>query len=116
MYTQVETTSILYIFLLTTEVEPALEPCPKWTALLDILKEIRDDIKHADLDQCHVLIAAEDDRTCNQIREVDHNYIVLQLQWNLSDPTRQEAREMCRILQDVRILRFNLVNINTLGP
>lgn len=50
--------------------EPALEPCPKWTALLDILKEIRDDIKHADLDQCHVLIAAEDDRTCNQIREV----------------------------------------------
>jgi hypothetical protein len=45
-------------------------------------------------------------------REVDHNYIVLQLQWNLSDPTRQEAREMCRIVQDVRILRFNLVNIN----
>ena len=96
--------------------EPALEPCPKWTALLDILKEIRDDIKHADLDQCHVLIAAEDDRTCNQIREVDHNYIVLQLQWNLSDPTRQEDREMCRIVQDVRILRFNLVNINTLVP
>lgn len=52
------------------EAEPNLEPCPKWEALLDIVKEIRDDIKHADLDQCHVLIAAEDDRTCNQIREV----------------------------------------------
>lgn len=52
------------------EAEPYLEPCPKWEALLDIVKEIRDDIKHADLDQCHVLIAAEDDRTCNQIREV----------------------------------------------
>lgn len=53
-----------------TEVEPLLEPCPKWNALLDIVKEIRDEVKDADLDQCHILIAAEDDRTCNQIREV----------------------------------------------
>lgn len=52
------------------EVEPSLEPCPKWDGLLDIVKEIRDQVKDADLDQCHILIAAEDDRTCNQIREV----------------------------------------------
>ena len=39
-----------------------------------------------------------------------------QLQWNLSNPTHQWTREMCRIAQDVGILGFILVNRNTVGP
>ena len=38
------------------------------------------------------------------------------IQWNLSNPTHQGTREMCRTVQDVGILRFILVNRNTLGP
>ena len=34
------------------------------------------------------------------------------LQWNLSNPTNQETKEMCQILQVVGIL----INRNTLGP
>jgi hypothetical protein len=41
---------------------------------------------------------------------------IFQVQWNLSNLTHQGTREMCRIVQDVRILRFYLVNRNTLGP
>ena len=37
-------------------------------------------------------------------------------QWNLSNPTHQGTREMCQIVQDVRILRFYLLSRNTLGP
>jgi hypothetical protein len=29
------------------------------------------------------------------------------IHWNLSNPTHQGSREMCRIVQDVRIFRFN---------
>ena len=36
------------------------------------------------------------------------------LQWNLSNPTHQDTKEMCRIVQDVGIYRFKLVNSNTL--
>jgi hypothetical protein len=39
----------------------------------------------------------------------------LTIQWNLSNPTHQRTREMCRIVLDVRVLRFYLVNRNTLG-
>ena len=28
------------------------------------------------------------------------------VQWNLSNPTHQGTRELCRLVQDVRILRF----------
>jgi hypothetical protein len=35
---------------------------------------------------------------------------------NLSNLTHQRTREKCRIVQDVWILRFNLVNRNTLRP
>ena len=42
-------------------------------------------------------------------REID-------MQWNLSNPTRQGTREMCRIVQDVGIFGFILVNRNTLEP
>ena len=30
------------------------------------------------------------------------------IQWNLSNPTHQGIREMCRIVQDVGILKFYL--------
>ena len=33
-------------------------------------------------------------------------YSVRYIQWNLSNPTHQGTREMCPIVQDVRILRF----------
>jgi hypothetical protein len=41
---------------------------------------------------------------------------MIDIQWNLSNPTHQETREMCQIGQDVGILSFILVNRNTLGP
>jgi len=52
--------------------EPALELCPKWKALSEVLREIDEDIKQmdSDLDPGRVLIAAEDDRTCSQLKEV----------------------------------------------
>ena len=52
---------------------PVLEECPKWKALGEIIAEIRE---HNDTspDPGRVLIAAEDDRTCSQIREVTPNY------------------------------------------
>jgi hypothetical protein len=41
---------------------------------------------------------------------------MIYIQWNLSNPTHQGTREMCQIVQDDGIFRFNLVNRNTLGP
>ena len=52
---------------------PALEECPKWEALGEVIAEIKE---HNDKspDTGRVLIAAEDDRTCSQIKEVrEHN-------------------------------------------
>ncbi|XP_033737580.1 DNA repair endonuclease XPF-like [Pecten maximus] len=51
--------------------EPVFELCPKWKVLSDVLKEIREDNSKqpADQDPGRVLIAAEDDRTCSQLRE-----------------------------------------------
>ena len=37
------------------------------------------------------------------------------VQWNLSKLTHQGNREMCQIVQDVTILRFNLANTYTFG-
>ncbi|XP_056018962.1 DNA repair endonuclease XPF-like isoform X2 [Ostrea edulis] len=55
-----------------TEEEPVLEECPKWKALRDILKEIKTENKKLDPEDeaGAVLIAAEDDRTCSQLKEV----------------------------------------------
>ena len=45
-------------------------------------------------------------------KEIAHNWTQLSLphtmyiQWNLSNPTHQWIREMCKIVQDVGILRF----------
>ena len=52
---------------------PALEECPKWEALGEVIAEIRE---HNDksADPGRVLIAAEDDRTCAQIREVPYSF------------------------------------------
>ncbi|XP_061174934.1 DNA repair endonuclease XPF-like [Saccostrea echinata] len=52
--------------------EPLLEECPKWEALRDILKEIRKENKNLGPEEepGAVLIAAEDDRTCNQLKEM----------------------------------------------
>ena len=52
---------------------PNLEPCPKWTALQEVMEEIGEHNSKADkkFGPGRVLIAAEDDRTCAQIREVN---------------------------------------------
>ncbi|XP_041359609.1 DNA repair endonuclease XPF-like isoform X2 [Gigantopelta aegis] len=51
--------------------EPVLEECPKWKVLSEILKEIDEENKKCDSnsDRGRVLICAEDDRTCNQLKE-----------------------------------------------
>ncbi|XP_065570144.1 DNA repair endonuclease XPF-like [Artemia franciscana] len=50
--------------------EPELEENPKWTALGDVLKEVRDEDKEKrEEERCRVLIVAENERTCNQIKE-----------------------------------------------
>lgn len=53
--------------------EPVLEESPKWEALRDILKEIKKEKKNSggtEEEPGTVLIAAEDDRTCSQLKEV----------------------------------------------
>ena len=55
--------------------EPELEECPKWTALVEVLEEIKQENEERqkdgkDDDPGRVLVAAADDRTCNQIKEV----------------------------------------------
>lgn len=52
--------------------EPVLEESPKWEALRDILKEIKKENKNLGTEEepGTVLIAAEDDRTCSQLKEV----------------------------------------------
>lgn len=53
-----------------TSEDIVLEECPKWSALSDIMKEIEEENEQAgDLGPGRVLIAAEDDRTCSQIKE-----------------------------------------------
>ena len=55
-----------------------LEECPKWKVLREVLDEIGEDIKDADpaLGPGRVLVAAQDDRTCSQIREVGTSSLV----------------------------------------
>ncbi|XP_060605869.1 DNA repair endonuclease XPF-like [Ruditapes philippinarum] len=50
---------------------PSLEACPKWEALAEVMEEISEHNKKADekIGPGRVLIAAEDDRTCSQIKE-----------------------------------------------
>jgi len=43
-------------------------------------------------------------------------WLELKIKWNLSNPTHQGTRETCWIVQDVKVLRFNLVNWNLLEP
>ncbi len=56
--------------------EPLLEECPKWGVLKEILEEIETDVKEDDQQGIaqqgapRVLVAAQDDRTCNQLKEV----------------------------------------------
>ena len=55
---------------------PMLESCPKWEALQEVVDEITEHHRKCDktiLPQGRVLIAAEDDRTCSQIKEVGIN-------------------------------------------
>ena len=47
----------------------ALEECPKWSALCEVLEEIREENSACD-DPGRVLVAAADDRTCSQLKEV----------------------------------------------
>ena len=54
--------------------DPFLEECPKWGVLKEVLEEIEEENQRmeAGVEQGAgaVLVAANDDRTCNQIREV----------------------------------------------
>lgn len=64
---------------------PNLEACPKWEALLEVLDEIGEHNNKADkkYGPGRVLIAAEDDRTCAQIREVLADIGILSFLWLL---------------------------------
>ncbi|XP_076463171.1 DNA repair endonuclease XPF-like [Babylonia areolata] len=55
---------------------PSLEETPKWKALKQVLDEVDKEIRQmvssghlTDTDECRVLVCAEDDRTCNQLKE-----------------------------------------------
>jgi hypothetical protein len=53
--------------------ELQFEECPKWQALKDILEEIEEDSKAVskkDSSICRVLVTAQDDGMCAQIKEV----------------------------------------------
>jgi hypothetical protein len=53
--------------------ELQFEECPKWQALKDILEEIEEDsktINPKDSSVCRVLVTAQDDGMCAQIKEV----------------------------------------------
>nr|KAG5698301.1 hypothetical protein BaRGS_017003 [Batillaria attramentaria] len=59
---------------------PELEVTPKWGALKQVLEEIDSEMKQMAatagedvLDHCRVLVCAEDDRTCNMLREEREN-------------------------------------------
>ncbi|KAK3599865.1 hypothetical protein CHS0354_022437 [Potamilus streckersoni] len=51
--------------------KPVLEVCPKWKALQDVVSEIEEENKSAsqEMGPGRVLIAADDDHTCSQIKE-----------------------------------------------
>ncbi|XP_071117720.1 DNA repair endonuclease XPF-like [Haliotis cracherodii] len=50
---------------------PVLEECPKWQVLKEVLREIDEENKKCDPDlgPGRVLVCAEDDRTCSQLKE-----------------------------------------------
>ncbi len=49
--------------------EPQLEESPKWQALTEVLEEIKD-LNKQDTNPGRVVIAAQDDKTCAQLKEV----------------------------------------------
>ncbi|KAL4235664.1 DNA repair endonuclease XPF [Mactra antiquata] len=76
---------------------PNLEPCPKWKALLEVIEEISTHNKSADVTMApgRVLIAAEDDRTCSQIKQFlcDGSQSLLARIYNKSIATKGEYIE-----------------------
>ncbi|CAH1775707.1 unnamed protein product [Owenia fusiformis] len=77
-----------------TPAEPLLEACPKWEALSSILEEIVDENKAMEdtaLGPGKVLVCAEDDRTCNQLKEYlcDGGDAMLRRLYNRSIGTKQ---------------------------
>lgn len=64
--------------------EPVLEENPKWTALHEVVKEIRQEIADRQIEEASsikTLIVAEDDRTCYQLRQIldlgSHKYLLM---------------------------------------
>ena len=64
--------------------EPVLEENPKWTALHEVIKEIRQEITDRQIEEASsikTLIVAEDDRTCYQLRQIldlgSHKYLLM---------------------------------------
>lgn len=64
--------------------EPVLEENPKWTALHEVIKEIRQEIADRQIEDASsikTLIVADDDRTCYQLRQIldlgSHKYLLM---------------------------------------
>ena len=53
-----------------TVVEPVLEESPKWKALTEVLDEIRDLNKKCEGKPGRTVVAAYDEKTCIQLKEV----------------------------------------------
>ena len=61
--------------------DPYLEESPKWLALQDVLSEIEEENNRMKEEHGgemgRVLVAASDDRTCDQIKEVNTIYFTI---------------------------------------
>jgi len=64
--------------------ELQLEECPKWLAVTDVLSEIEAEIKNNPQisandysSTCSIMIAAQDDRACSQIRDVRLKFFLI---------------------------------------
>ena len=65
------TCTVYKYFLLLSAVE--LEACPKWEVLRNVLKEIEEEnekLKTEQREAGRVLVVAQDDRTCSQLKNV----------------------------------------------
>ncbi len=65
------------MYYLCLVIDICLEECPKWSALSEVLAEIEKLNSKTDKPG-RVVIAAADDRTCSQLKQVCVRYIFLQ--------------------------------------
>ena len=94
--------------------ELQFEECPKWLAVKDVLGEIEAEIENnretcTNLSTCQVIIAAQDERMCSQIRDV-------RMQWNyfyllVSVPTSFIS---CGSIGLIRFITWTVIDLCTL--